>query len=116
MVFVGVAPGIFHGGAGFADADIIEVNMIEKRLEKVYAVVVSSGPAQVPAYRFPAGWKVNEYKGKTDDLYRYTVGEFDKIETALAELNRIKKLGYKGAYLENIRRFNYLQTLYGAGK
>lgn len=103
-------------GAGFADASIIEVNMMEKRLEKVYAVVVSAGPAQVPAYRFPAGWKVNEYKGKTDVLYRYTVGEFDKIESALEELNRIKKLGYKGAYLENIRRFNFVQTLYGAGK
>lgn len=102
--------------AGFADAAIIEVNMMEKRLEKMYAVVVSSGPAQVPAYRFPAGWKVYEYKGKTDDLYRYTVGEFDKIESALEELNRIKKLGYKGAYLENIRRFNFIQTLYGAGK
>lgn len=102
--------------AGFADATIIEVNMMEKRLEKVYAVVVSAGPVQVPAYRFPAGWKVNEYKGKTDELYRYTVGEFDKIESALEELNRIKKLGYKGAYLENIRRFNFVQTLYGAGK
>lgn len=102
--------------AGFAEASIIEVNMIEKRLEKIYAIVIASGVEQIPAFRFPAGWKVSEYKGKSDELYRYTTGEFDKMEPALAELNRIKKLGYKGAYIENIRRFNFVEMLYGAGK
>ncbi len=102
--------------AGFPDATIIEVNMIEKRLEKKYAIVVAAGQETIPAFRFPAGWKVQEYKGKTDVIFRYTIGEFDKMEAALAELNRIKKLGYKGAYIENIRRFNFVQTLYGAGK
>jgi len=102
--------------AGFEGAFVIEVNMIEKRLEKVYSIVIASGNDRIPAYKFPAGWKVAEYKGKTDNIYRYTIGEFDKIETALAELNRVKKLGYRGAFVDNIRRFNYVQLLHGAGK
>jgi hypothetical protein len=100
--------------AGFPDAFVIEVTMIERRLEKMYSVIIASGIEPIPAFSFPAGWKVAEYKGKTDTHYRYAIGEFEKIEDALAELNKIKRLGYKGAFIENIRRFNYVQTINGA--
>ena len=83
---------------GYDDAFIRVISIIPRFTIQVMAV---PGPV-VDLTRFSNLRDISVSKG-TDSFCRYTTGEYESREEALADLERVKALGYAEAFVSRIR-------------
>ncbi len=101
---------------GFPDARLMERKELDrlirsyttlKPLGKRYTIQIMALKNPVETEYFSNLQGVIRYEC-TDGLYRYVIGEYDSVESALKKMPDIKALGYKDAFVMNLERYRKL--------
>ncbi len=90
---------------GYTDAFIVKYDRyVRKNKNVVYTIQLASTSKHVKLTHFKNIKGVKEYIG-ADGKFKYVYGQFKTMEAARKELKKIRKLGYKTAFIVNINKF-----------
>jgi len=90
---------------GYTDAFIVKYNKyVRKGKDFKYTIQIASTSKQVKLTRFKNIKGVMEYIG-LDAKFKYVYGKYKTLDEARKDLKKIRKMGYKEAFIVNLNKF-----------